>query len=384
MGGVSFPECLQGAGRGGTWTPHAVENTDLVTAQAIGAQYEDHHLFVAALRTVAKRSSGVPGDPHQVTHAAAHHGIVIPLQRACVRGELEISDSDTLAALARRRRAGALKLSVAAADVCEWFRLAGVRHAILKGPAVAIAYEDSDREFVDLDILVDPEQMSVAIAALEEHGAWVLGELPWPRPDGVGELAVGLERGVTVDLHADLIQHADVRRAFRLPAQPLLARVTSACVIGRQLPVLDPEDNLIHVAMHTMIAGGDRLVWLMDLDALVHQGRMQLATLVDRARDARAALVVGVMLERAADVLGAPVPRHVLRALQRRGAVWALLLRSFEHWRPTAANYGRGLHGQVLGTRHAAKHRDKPGDARPTDLDRCHRLRDERSAPSLA
>ena len=170
------------------------------------------------------------------------------MYRAYLRGDLEAIDSAALANLARRRRASALKLSVSALDVSEWLQLADIPHVILKGPAVALAYEDNDREFVDVDILVAPTQMSLAIATLEEHGAWLLEGLTWPRLDGIGELTLGLESGITVDLHADLVQHADVRHDFHLPAESLLDRATTACIFGRELPILNPEDNFIHVA----------------------------------------------------------------------------------------------------------------------------------------
>jgi hypothetical protein len=327
-----------------------------MNTSATGASRSHQSKLIDALGTVVAESSKVPDAPHQIAHAAAHHGIVIPMYRAYVRGDLVTarSDLETLAGLARRRRVGSLKLSVAAGDVCEWLRLAGVRHAVLKGPAIALAYEDGDREFVDLDILVDPDQVPRAIETLVDHGGWVLDDVAWPRTDGVGELAVGLDRGVTVDLHADLVQQAEVRNAFRLPAGPLLDRATLACIAGQDLPVLNAEDNLIHVAMHAMIAGGDRLGWLLDLDALVRQDTIDWPMVVSRSREARSALTLGVMLERASRVVGAPVPKPVLSELQAKGALWALSLRTFEQWRPTAANYGHGLHGQVLvrSTRH--------------------------------
>ena len=322
-------------------------HTESVTDRALEDPGCHAELFVDALRRVSRSGWGSNGTD-MTAKTAAYHGIVIPLYRANIRGDVEISDPDPLAALARRRRAGALKLSASAVDVCRWLELSGVRHAVLKGPAIAVAYEENDREFVDLDILVAPEQMLLAIAALEEHSGSILEAVSWPRTDGIGELPIGLEREVTVDLHADLIHNADVRRHFQLSTDRLLERTTVARIIDHPLPVLCPEDNLIHVALHAMLSGGDRLIWLVDLHALVHQGLFTWQRLVDRSRQAHAALVVGVLLERSANVLGTPVPRPVLRSLQKKGALWALTLRAFERCRPTASNYGRSLHGQVL------------------------------------
>ncbi len=319
-----------------------------VTDQPRDASSGNDHPLIKALRGVPVNTSLGPEAVERLTPAADHHGVVIPVYRALMRSERASVASSHLAKLAKRRRAGALVITMSAVDVCNWLQHAEIRHAVLKGPAVAVAYPEADREFFDLDVLVAPHQLQQAISALEDHGATTAEDVPWPRPDGIGEVSLRLAVGVTLDLHGDLIHHADVRQAFRLPVEPLLERATTACILGQELAVLDPEDTLVHVAMHAMISGGDRLVWLADLDALVRQDQLSWTTLVSRAQEARAALVVAVMLDRAVCVLGTPVPPPALRALQRRGVGWALLLRTFEHWRPTARNYGHRLHGQVL------------------------------------
>jgi hypothetical protein len=89
-------------------------------------------------------------------------------------------------------------------------------------------------------------------------------------------------------------------------------------------------------------------VWLADLDALVRQGGIRWNTLIERARKARLALVVGVMLERAATVLDTPVPPAALNALKRRGRLWSALVAAFEARRPTAESHGKIFRGQVL------------------------------------
>jgi hypothetical protein len=90
------------------------------------------------------------------------------------------------------------------------------------------------------------------------------------------------------------------------------------------------------------------LVWLADLDALVRLDQIQWATLIERARQAHTALVVGVMLQRTAAVLGTPVPQHALKALLRNGRLWSTLLATFEHFRPIAGSHGQIFRGQVL------------------------------------
>jgi hypothetical protein len=250
--------------------------------------------------------------------------------------------------MAGNRRATAMRISRWCIEVSRWLREAGVAHAIVKGPAIAAAYPDADREFVDLDVLVAPATMAKAIAVLDEHGAEPLEDLGWPRPDGIGELTFSVPSGVAVDLHADLVHREEVRRDFRFLTEPLLARVSMGVVLGQAVPVLDPEDTLTHVALHAMLSGGDRLVWLADLDALVRKGGIRWPILIERAREEKLALVIGVLLQRASTLLGTPVPAGALKELRRDGVLWSWLLAEFERRRPTAASYGRNFRGQIL------------------------------------
>lgn len=145
-----------------------------------------------------------------------------------------------------------------------------------------------------------------------------------------------------------------MRRCFRLPVAPLLERTRTLQLPGGAVPVLDPEDALIHTALHAAIAGGDRLVWLADLDALVRTG-IRWDVLIERARGARLPLVTGVMLERASLTLDTPLPGGVLEALLRSGRLWGMILVWFDRARPVAASHGRLFRGQVLvrSTRHS-------------------------------
>jgi hypothetical protein len=250
--------------------------------------------------------------------------------------------------MARNLRAVALRAASASLLVSRWLTESDVTHVIVKGPALAALYPDNDRDFIDLDVLVPPAQMVDAIQIFEAHGAAVLESQDWPRPDRIGELTLGLPSGVAIDLHAELIHHENVRRDFRFGTDRLLARLTTAEVLGESIPVLDPNDSLTYVAVHAAVSGGDRLIWLADLDALVRHSEIRWPILIERAREARAALVVAVMLERASMVLGTPVPEAVAAELRRGGVLWARLLAEFERRRPTASNYARNVRGQVL------------------------------------
>jgi putative nucleotidyltransferase-like protein len=282
--------------------------------------------------------------PEVLLDAARLHGVVLALHRAFPDSRVD----PAIKAAAQRERAIALRLTAVAVDVSGWLREAGVSHAIVKGPAVAAAFPNNDRGFVDVDVLVDPQAMGKAIATLETHGTDVLEPVAWPRDDGVGQMPLGLPSGASIDLHADLIHHAQVRREFALRADALLSRSTTLSLLGTEVPVLDPEDTLTHVALHAMLSGGNRLAWLADLDALVRRGGIRWPVLLERARNARLGLVVGVMLERVATVLGTPVPPDVIRVLTQNGRVWSKLLAQFERVRPMAESHAGIVRGQIL------------------------------------
>ncbi len=279
--------------------------------------------------------------------AAEYHGVIAELRRAY---GLYTDDGRTreLRATALAARGIALRATCAAVDVSTWLRDAGIAHAVVKGPALARFYPESDRTFVDLDVLVHAEHMSAAIAALVGHGCTLVDGMSWPRADGVGEISVALQSGVTLDLHADLIHRPDVRRCFWFPARKLLGRTSQMEILGRQVPVLDREDTLIHVALHAVISGGDRLIWLADLDRLVASGEVRWEIVVERAQEAGLALVVGVMLCRASITLGTEVPDEALATLLRGGRVWSQLLIGFDRMRPVSRSYGRLFRGQIL------------------------------------
>jgi len=304
-------------------------------------------VLLEALRGRRFDAATAPEPTPRLVAAADYHGVVLVLRRAYGPASA-VPRIGELKAAARRLRALSLRIAHTAVEVSGWLEDASVRHAVIKGPAVAVAYPDEDREFVDLDVLVGPGDMARAIHELGRHGAVVLEPEGWPRTDGIGELALGLPSGVVVDLHADLVHHEDVRRRFSFPAEPLLQRAISVPMLGGSILALNPEDSCTYVALHAAISGGDRLVWLADLDALVRQDQIQWATLIEHARQARLALVVGVMLQRTAAVLGTPVPQHALKALLRNGLLWSTLLATFEHFRPIARSHGQILRGQVL------------------------------------
>jgi hypothetical protein len=95
----------------------------------------------------------------------------------------------------------------------------------------------------------------------------------------------------------------------------VFARSERREIAGRAVPVMDPVDTLVHVALHASLAGADRLVWLKDVEQCVGLGSMDWPLVLRRARELGAAVATGLMLARASSVLGVPVPAAVVREL---------------------------------------------------------------------
>ena len=194
---------------------------------------------------------------------------------------------------------------------------AGIRWHVMKGPVLAShLYGDAGlRSSIDLDVLVPQEHFARAVRLLEDAGCvHLFRNWAFIRGSEAGELALGLH-GVTIDAHWHLMFGAYNRRWFGLDPAPLLERLRTVAVGGRAVPTFDPADTLLHLALHGAHSGGDRLVWLKDIERSLTVEAPDLDEVVRRARDLRCHLPVGLALGRAGRVMAAPVPDGLVEAL---------------------------------------------------------------------
>lgn len=195
---------------------------------------------------------------------------------------------------------------------------AGIDWLVVKGPVLSERLHGSPalRAYSDVDVLVPAEQFEEALRALVGDGArprvrsWreLAAELS-------GELQIELAGGGIVDLHWHLLSQRSLRQAFAVPTSELLARSQPVPLGGAPARTLDPADTLLHLCLHTMLSGGNRLVWLKDIERAVARGDAGWDEVADRAAAWRAELAVGAALDLARRVLGAPVPREVIESL---------------------------------------------------------------------
>ena len=196
---------------------------------------------------------------------------------------------------------------------------AGLDYLLLKGPVLAEAvYRRPDlRSYLDLDVLVRPVDFPAALDRLQDAGCAVY-ERNWQlaADELIGELRLFTPAGTVLDLHWDLCAGRAVRDAFALDQAAIRRRARRVTVGGLLVPAMDPADLVVHLALHASFSGGDRLVWLKDLEqALTCPDAPGWDELADRAASWPATLPLALMLARTHAVLGLPVPADLLRRL---------------------------------------------------------------------
>jgi hypothetical protein len=192
----------------------------------------------------------------------------------------------------------------------------GIEWAALKGPALAESVHGRPdlRTSVDLDLLVSPHQLLGAIGSLQAYGC-VLLERNWPALISAlpGELHMRSTAGTPLDVHWHVIHEAGARSRAAVATDDLLGRTREVEVAGGAVPTLDAVDTLIHQCLHAALSGGDRLIWLVDIDRSLVFAPMD--QVVRRAQAMRIGPAVELMLRRARNLLCSPVDDEQLRSL---------------------------------------------------------------------
>lgn len=193
---------------------------------------------------------------------------------------------------------------------CEW--------VVIKGQAIAESCYPRPhmRHSVDVDVLIAPSDLERVTNALIDAG-WGLLDRNWgllaaTRP---GQLRLLSPTGGVVDLHWHLLNSPELRDRFRLGTADLLSR---GRMLESGLPALSDTDQLLHLCLHAALAGGNRLLWLVDASLASH-----LLTDPDEFRaSARASgtdLASALVLRRAAHWLRSGSATNVLKALHGVG-----------------------------------------------------------------
>ena len=136
-----------------------------------------------------------------------------------------------------------------------------------------------------------------------------------------------------LDLHWSTVYDRSLRRSFGTDDESLVARAVRADIAGSWIPVLDAEDQLLHLCMHACLAGGHRLGWLQDIRMAVLRAAISWPVFWARAEDQGLDLVAAVVLDRTGRCFGLDVPvpggdsawLGVVHALDRVRPPWHLV-----------------------------------------------------------
>lgn len=266
-------------------------------------------------------------DPDAAVAAAAFHGIA-----GYVRAAVKAANGSPalVAALEPAHSHGLLTHVRTLADlalVADCLGGADIPFAVLKGPVLAMRTHPRPdlRAYTDLDILVPPPNFGAAVTRLIEAGCEpVVTAWRALQAAGAGEIALTLPSGGALDLHWHTLNSDHLRAIFDVDPGAMVGRAVPARVGSVSVRVLDPADEFVYVAMHMVLSGADRLIWTKDVDLLIRQLQPPYETVVARARQVDAALVVSVAVEDAASTLDTPIPVSLRREL-RGGSAWPAL-----------------------------------------------------------
>jgi hypothetical protein len=200
----------------------------------------------------------------------------------------------------------------------EIFSTAGLPVAALKGPLLAerIYPEGALRPSVDLDLLVAEHDLERATSALEAAG-WQTQAGPTATYSRQHHHHLQFQR----EGQPPLELHFRARVAFGsvLGAEELIWSSSATKGRGRGLRILEPEDELVYLAVHAAAHGYVRLMWLYDLKLYYRRyaAAIDWPTVATRARVVRMLTAVAFTCEMLRERLGVAIPD--LPALRARG-----------------------------------------------------------------
>src|SRR5262245_21939627 len=224
-----------------------------------------------------------------------------------------------------------------------------VQTVVVKGPVLsARAFGDpSARHYGDIDFLLRSADIDRAFDALAKagfeprisaeaiHAQKAPGQYVFRRP----------KTGCLVELHTERTLRYFPRP---LPIEDFFRRKTSVAIDGRAVPALSAEDEFVLISIHGAKHFWERLMWIADIAAMVHNQReldwsrvRQTAGDVGAERMARVALLLAERLLRVA------VPEEMKREVDADSACLPIV-NNVESWLPYAGEKPPALWQRAL------------------------------------
>lgn len=280
-------------------------------------------------------------DCGQLVRLAAHHKVLAQLY-AALSGELrDYVPDEVFAQLEGQVQENArrnLLLTARLLKLLALFDAKGVKAVPFKGPLLALsAYGDSSmRQFVDLDLLVRPEDVPRARRLLVSQGYTPQFSLTDAQESKLvkfrNEHTFSHEgEGVLVDLHWTLSPrwlHAEADEGG------VWARLDSTTVAGRQIPTLAASDLILFLCAHGSKHCWSQLGMTYDLATLLSARAPDWPTLFREARRQGSTRMLLLGLHMASTLFGVELPAKVTNAIAANpkveklaGEAYAKLLR---------------------------------------------------------
>jgi hypothetical protein len=261
--------------------------------------------------------------------ALAERHRMLPLLHRHLRGsDLPEPFAAGLRARNAREVHRALRLAGELLRLMDALSSAGIEALAYKGPALAMrAYGDlALRSFVDLDLLVRPDDVPRSLAVLADTGydsALRLSpaqERWFRRVDGDYPL-VHPGTDTLVELHARV---SSLRFGMPVDTDALMRRSRTVAVGGGEVRTLGDDDLLLVLFAHGAKHRWKRLEWLAALAALLRAGRGDVEAVLARAAELRARRTALLGLHLAHTLLDAPLDGAVKREIAADAEVASL------------------------------------------------------------
>ena len=279
-------------------------------------------------------------DAESLVSLAEAHGVVGHLATAfaCLSGpQIRSSCMDSLRVRHRAHALSSLAMAAELFRILEILQKSGIECVVVKGPVLSLrAYGDpSARQYADLDLLLHQRDIPRAAEIMVDTGydsrisaeAVRSGKIP-------GEYrfrAPGSK--IICELHTE--------RTLRyfpspLPIEKYFQRNTSLSFDGRVVPALSSEDEFALISVHGATHFWERLMWISDVAAMVHNHpELDWEAIGRSAAEVGAERMVRLALLLARHFLRVPVPTEMKKAVEA-DSTCIKLVRSIETWLPCA------------------------------------------------
>jgi Uncharacterised nucleotidyltransferase len=190
---------------------------------------------------------------------------------------------------------------------------------VVKGPSLVERYyrDPALRFYSDVDIVVPPDRLRVAIEVLEARGFGLL-DANWPLiiADLRGQVHLHNEGVGTIDLHWHLVNDARKRRTLHMRADEMWPETIDGTVGDARSRLLAPADDIAYVCLHAALAGCHRFLWLLDVKHMAASGDVDWDLVGRRARRWRFGAGIYLVLALAREFADAAVPLELLRSIK--------------------------------------------------------------------